>query len=444
MWCYIKTDDVEEYLNKYSELSNYWSSFGLLKTNDAIFLPRLFLENYPSDKLVKYHGKTDPIFHNINFEFKGKLRPEQKKATDIVLDIYNKKGYVNGIIKLPPGTGKTVLAVYLASKLGLKTCIVLNNSELFKQWILEIMKFSGCTEDDIGLIRQNTFVTDNKLFTVAMSATLASKLKRDVNSYFKKVNESGFGLVIYDEVHNTSSSDVYSKCSLFFRTKNIIGLSATPFHVDSAKILMENTIGKIIYESKNYELVPKYNIIQYNSGLVKYLKLINGLDDYIKKKAVYNKIILESNVYKDILIKLLKKVNSENRKTIVICMTKNQVMFVSNLLDELGIEHRRFYGGEREIDKLEDNLLVATYAFCGTGFDMNRLDCLILACPLSGKKSLIQVIGRILRKKDGKKEPIVYDLVDNCFPTLSIPEYRRKISIISGEFPACKIHEENY
>src|SRR6056297_2977421 len=181
--------------------------------------------------------------------------------------MYEKNGFINGIIKLPPGTGKTVLTIYLASVLKLKTCIVLDKDSLFKQWIKEIIQFSGSNEDNIGIIKQKLFVTKDKLFTIAMSGTLTSKLKRDINKGFKEINNAKFGLVVYDEVHSTSASEIYSKVSLLFRTKNVIGLSATPFHYAEAKILMENTIGKVIYESNDYEMTPKYNIIHYNSGL---------------------------------------------------------------------------------------------------------------------------------------------------------------------------------
>ena len=88
---------------------------------------------------------------------------------------------------------------------------------------------------------------------------------------------------------------------------------------------------------------------------------------------------------------------------------------ISELLDNLGIKHRKYYGDEREIDKVNDDLILATYSFAGTGFDFKKLDNLILATPLSGKKSLIQVIGRTLRKDDDKKQPVVNDLIDKCF-----------------------------
>ena len=74
--------------------------------------------------------------------------------------------------------------------------------------------------------------------------------------------------------------------------------------------------------------------------------------------------------------------------------------------------------------------------------DYKELSCLILCTPLAGKKSLIQVIGRILRTSINKLAPMIIDLADMSIPTFTIPEVRMKKQIISNEF-ACEIIEEN-
>ena len=442
MWCYIKTENVDDYLNKYPQLSEHWESFVLLRTKQESFLPRQFYKNYPSECLIEYNGKTNVQIENVEFEFKGKLRSEQKKAVKVIEGIYEKNGFINGIIKLPPGTGKTVLSIYLAGKLKLKTCIIVDNNSLFIQWIKAINTFSGLDDENIGIIKQNIFVTNDKMFTVAMSGTLSSKIKKNVQDIFNKINDSKFGLVIYDEVHATSSTDVYSRSSLLFRTKNIIGLSATPYHFDYQKILMENTIGNVIYESFNYEMIPKYYLIHYNSGLSqKYMFVMNKMKEYIQKKSFYNKIIVNSDTYIGLIKEHVQKLYDQNHVIMVVCFTKKQINLISEHLDIIDIPHRIYHGTETEIDKERDKVLIVTYSYCGRGFDMPRLSALILATPLSGKKSLIQVVGRILRKQEGKLDPVVIDFVDVGFPMLSIPEYNRKKKIIKGEFKHCKITE---
>lgn len=75
--------------------------------------------------------------------------------------------------------------------------------------------------------------------------------------------------------------------------------------------------------------------------------------------------------------------------------------------------------------------------------DYKALSCIILACPLAGRKSLIQVIGRILRIDCDKLAPLVIDLADMSVPSFTIPEIRMKKKVVTDEF-SCKIVEENH
>jgi len=224
---------------------------------------------------------------------------------------------------------------------------------------------------------------------------------------------------------------------LLFRTKNFLGLSATPFQSGIAEILMKNTIGEIIYETKHYELKPTYILNHYDSGLTsKYAFILGKMPDYIKRKAFYNSIIVKSQNYLDIIVKLIKKRLKEGHIILVLCFTKAQVKLISERLDKENIEHRRFYGDEKtEIDKNNVNVLIGTYAYIGKGFDFQQLSSLILATNLAGRKSLVQVVGRILREGDkNKKPPVVDDLIDRGFPSLFLPDMKAKRAVIKGEF----------
>ena len=61
----------------------------------------------------------------------------------------------------------------------------------------------------------------------------------------------------------------------------------------------------------------------------------------------------------------------------------------------------------------KENLLFATYGLAKEGLDIPRLDRLILASPHRDKATIIQSVGRIERKFEGKKNPTVYDIVDS-------------------------------
>lgn len=444
MWSYIKKENIDKYIHQHNQLSEYFDQLSLLEVNDVVFLPRYIHRVFPSNLLEITNGKKKLKIKKTNFNFKGILRDEQKEIVHHILKLYNNNNnnQIHGVIKARPGLGKTVLAIYLAAKMGFKTCIIVDNSNLLEQWINEIYKFTDLSEKDIGIIRQTLFTVENPI-TVAMVQTLQSKLKNDFNNIFKKIDAAGFNLVIFDEVHKSSAAPEFAKTTLLFRTKNILGLSATPFHIGVPKILMENTIGNILYETKVYDLKPQYCLMYYNSKLEgKKLRKLYMMKELFHKRAVYNSIISESKEYLNNITNYTQRLLKEKHKIIIICFTKKQVLNISEQLTNNGIKNRRFYGEERKIDKENDKVIVATYSYAGTGFDFKELSALILACPLAGKKSLIQVIGRILRLCNNKVQPVVVDLIDLCVPTFTLPDVKRKKKIISEEFN-CNIIEIN-
>lgn len=438
MWTYLLKKHTDEYLNQHPGLTDVFNQLCLLETKDACFLPRLMINNFPSNRLMKYDGKKIIEPGKTQFKFTGTLRPNQIPMAETILKILSMNSHVNGIIRARPGIGKTVVAIYIAAQLGLKSCVIVDNNSLLEQWIKAIYDFTTLTENDIGIIKQKLTVT-NKPITIAMCQSLLSKLKGNIQSAFEFIDESQFGLVFYDEVHSTSSSEKFAKVSLLFRTKNIIGLSATPFQTGSAEILMKNTIGEVIYETNEYELKPRYYMVYYDSELGqidggKYSRMLLRVNDYIKRKALYNKFIIQSESYLKLITNYTKNLLKNEHRTIIICFTKKQVMLISERLTKIGVENRRYYGDEQEIDKDNDKVLVVTYSFCGKGFDMKSLSALIYATPLAGKKSIIQTCGRILRDYDGKKQPVVVDLVDMAFPFMSLKEVKKKTKIITDEF----------
>jgi superfamily II DNA or RNA helicase len=69
------------------------------------------------------------------------------------------------------------------------------------------------------------------------------------------------------------------------------------------------------------------------------------------------------------------------------------------------------------------------------GLDERSLDTIIVNEPLSSRNSLQQLMGRVLRKKEGKKEPVVVILEDDIGPFIGMC---RKLRCHLSEWP----HEE--
>ena len=440
MWTLLPKEYTSEYEQKHRLFEKYPEREYILYSNDTHhLLPRYFHINYPYDKLIIHIDKKFTPKDMVDVEFTQPLLDYQEPIVKTFIDKYNSQGYVNGLLNARPGSGKSAISIYLACQFKRKTLIVVDNQKLKEQFIETIVKFTNLTEDDIGFIQGSKFDTD-KPITITMVQTLLSKLKRNLKDFYVKIRDCGFDFVIYDEVHKTSAGPKYAMSTLFIKSQNIIGLSATPYVRDVHALLLFNTIGDIIHTSKDYECIPKIIYATYDSHIDQRIKnRSHYMRDYIKLQSFYNSVIYDNIQYLGIIYKLVKKCVESGHTTIVLVSTVKQIESIIEHLAKRDITAEPLYSKKPDVDKVNSNILVGTFKFCSAGFDFKELSALILASPYKGKISLVQSIGRILRTSTGKKQPVVFDLMDKQFPSLFESNISGKNKIFSDEFKNCEI-----
>jgi superfamily II DNA or RNA helicase len=68
---------------------------------------------------------------------------------------------------------------------------------------------------------------------------------------------------------------------------------------------------------------------------------------------------------------------------------------------------------EKLVDEIlygDKNVLYGTQAIFSEGISVNTLSCLILATPINNEPLLTQLIGRVIRKLEGKRSPVIIDI----------------------------------
>ena len=60
--------------------------------------------------------------------------------------------------------------------------------------------------------------------------------------------------------------------------------------------------------------------------------------------------------------------------------------------------------------KRDKNILFGTQSIFSEGISLNDLSCLVLGTPVNNEPLLTQLIGRIIREKEGKRQPVVVDI----------------------------------
>lgn len=405
------------------KITPYNNDYNLNKTSYLIYL-----ENSAKYYLPRYYGLK--IFGNVNdIRFndilllnsniidnislkKNQLIPYKKCLKKLKTD--------NGcILCLGCGYGKTIIALKLLLQLNLKTLIVVHKTFLLNQWRDRInMCIKNC---NIGIIQGKICDYDDKDIVIAMLQSLS--MKNYDNSIF-----DNFGLVIYDEVHHLSA-ETFSKALPKVATKYLLGLSATPTRKDGLSKVFKYYIGDIIKfknistQENNVNVkiinVPVDNTYAYKNYSEIFL---NYMSKPVIPKMITN--ICQYEKRNTIIINLIKELLKEkSRKILVLSDRRNHLISISNHLNKPDFG---FYIGGMKQHLLDNTItrqvILSTYMMTSEAFDVQELNTLILCTP---KSDVIQIVGRILRKKH-TINPLIIDFKDD-FSVFS-NQYKKRVS----------------
>ena len=374
-----------------------------LETTTKLYLPKYYgLQKFGIPKQNKMN-----IPKEINIEFHGNLMKNQEEPVNVFLESANDPLKMGGILQLPPGYGKTVMALYIICKLRVKTLIIVHKEFLMNQWKERIEQY--VPNVNVGIIKQKVIETENDI----VIASLQSLCMKD---YDEKVFED-FGFVIIDECHHIGAQ-VFSQALRKVTFKYSLGLSATVNRKDGLSKVFKWYIGDIIYKVKQKANVTcniqkeifEENNESYNkectlyNGRVNISRMINNICNY-KPRTIFivNKI------------KELLEVNC-SRNMIILSDRRNHLSELQELLKGVGIEDTGMYiGGMKNVElekSKEKRIILGTFNMVSEGFDLPKLDTLILASP---KSNIEQSVGRIQRKHEITELdniPLVIDIVD--------------------------------
>ena len=377
-----------------------------LENDNKLYVPKCYgIEKFgfPLDDKLSF-GVDCPLL-----EFNGKLREVQQEPINAFIENVNKKKKLGGIISVPCGFGKTIMAIYVACYFKKKTLFISHKDFLNEQFINSIKMF--VPEARIGKIKQNKVDVENKDIVIA---TLQSLAIRDYDSAIF----NDFGLVIIDECHHIAS-EVFSRA---FRKMNIritLGLSATLNRKDGLRKVFEWYLGKSVYKIKNncedcdmIVNLHKYYVHDLDYSYVK--TMYNGTPNIVS--MVNN--ICNFKPRTQFIINLLKEVlkKEPERKILILSERKNQLKDLEEFIKNDEIASYGYYVGGMKMSDLDisatKQIILATYQMSSEGLNIPTLNTVILASPIG---DIQQSVGRILREKKNERKyvPLCIDIYDD-------------------------------
>jgi superfamily II DNA or RNA helicase len=155
-----------------------------------------------------------------------------------------------GVVVLPTGAGKTVVALMAIERLALRTLIVVPTLELLGQWQRAVCTQLGMPEHAVGIVGGGRReVRDLTIITFDSAALPRRRL-------------DGFGLLIVDEVHHLPAAQyrrIVSKAMAPCR----LGLSATPERLDGRHHDLDTLIGPVLFHRLPSDLRRERHIADY-------------------------------------------------------------------------------------------------------------------------------------------------------------------------------------
>jgi superfamily II DNA or RNA helicase len=370
-----------------------------LESENKIYLPKF----YGIEKFGQPETNLIPNGKDININFSLTLKEEQKIPAEHTLKAYKEKG--GGILSLPCGFGKTILALYFISMLKKKTIVVVHKEFLMNQWIDRI-KFA-VPDAKIGIVQGDKCEIVESDIIIGMLQTLSM---RD----FPENTFDEIGHVIIDECHRIPSR-VFSRALMKINSNYMLGLSATPNRKDGLTKVLKYYIGDIIYSVKSFDK----NIVKVNRYLLKsnnenYNNEILNYMGKVQMASMINNISTCQNRTKLIMEKVLKELNeNENRQILILSDRREHLEDMYKMSIEGGNESVGYYVGGMKKEKLKESeackLILGTYPMAKEGLDIPSLNGIVLATPVS---DVVQAIGRIDRIKHTNIEPLIMDFVD--------------------------------
>ena len=319
-------------------------------------------------------------------EFRFELRQSQKDVYDAIED--------NSIINAWVSWGKTFTGLAIAGKLGQKTLVVTHTVPLRNQWAKEVEKVYGIKA---GIIGSGQFDLDAPI-VIGNTQTLY----RNVDKIRKE-----FGTVILDEMHHVSSP-TFSKILDTNYCRYKIGLSGTIERKDGKHVVFRDYFGNTVYKppKENY-MTPTVHIVPSE------IRFMDGA-----RIPWANRVTKLANdeEYRHTISMLAAAYAAKGHKVLVV---SDRVSFLKACAELTGEKAVCVTGEvpheEREVlvDKIlygDSNILYGTQAIFSEGISVDTLSCLILGTPVNNEPLLTQLVGRVIRKKEGKIDPVIIDI----------------------------------
>jgi superfamily II DNA or RNA helicase len=353
-----------------------------------MYIPRYFGELPGRDQRV------EPERASISFV--GTLRDSTRQNEAFRLGIKAFEEHGGGVLSLPPGFGKTTMALAYAAHLKVRTMIIVHKEFLANQWKERIGQF--CPGSTIGRVQQDIFDIDHD-FVIAMIQTMCSR-ENDPKAF------DSIGFVIVDEAHHIGAA-AFSQSMFKLCPRFSLGLTATPERKDGLTNILYWFMGPEFFrvQRENQE-TTKVETIWYDDPVFREAPPVSRFGKINMAGMVTQLTEIENR--NETILKIIRELD-DSRRVLILSDRREHCFWLNEKIPGSAL----YLGGmtEQALDlSSKHKVIIATYSMAQEGLDIPVLDTLLMATPHS---DVTQAVGRIMRETPGKvNAPLIIDIVD--------------------------------
>ena len=188
-----------------------------------------------------------------------------------------------GVIVLPTGAGKTLVAAMAIHETGLWTLAVVPTLDLLQQWRTALASALSLDIDEIGIFgggeKEMKPIT---IITYDSAALYPRELQR-------------FGLLVFDECHHLPAP-TYRLIAESAFTPLRLGLSATPERSDMMHLELEQLIGPEVYRRSPAELTEGRYLAQYQELCIDIALSSEDEARYAEQRRIYRSFLQRRHI----------------------------------------------------------------------------------------------------------------------------------------------------
>jgi superfamily II DNA or RNA helicase len=389
-------------------------SFKVYRENAAKFyLPPFYAtEKFGAPAVNQLKSRGAPI----QIDFAGSLRPQQQEVADKTVHHLNQHG--GGLLQLRCGFGKTIIALHLFARLGVKTLVMVHKEFLMNQWRERIAQFLPGAR--VGTLQAKTMDVEDKDIVIGMLQSVST------GKYPQEVYEP-FGVCCFDECHHLGAA-VFSRAMDIGRTRYMLGLSATPDRKDGLRKVFDWQLGAVIckVEAKVTQKVfvqeerfedPAVSRSPCGTTVIRMGARSVLYDEKPTFRCKLLGHVVDSKPRTEFIVNIIRSFTSDPlRRVLILSERRKHLQAISEYLNKSGVENGFYWGGVKQSELEEASkkqVVLGTYHMASEGMDVPELNTVVLASPKSDVK---QSVGRILRKTDHPVLPTVVDVIDQSLP----------------------------